>query len=357
MTSIVDICNRALQAIGTRTNVTQAELTANSTNEAKQFNLIYENCRDDLSRMAPWNCAFNYAPLTRITSAPGTQENPTYSATTWVKGLPAPGWAYAYQYPEDCLKPCYIVPSGISQDFAIPIFPVTTGIGMSPIISGMPVVRYKVGVDQFYMVTGATPVAGGSGYAVGDLITLETPSPTGAPAVLQVATLTGDAIATVTAVNLISGAATAASGSYYSKVLTTVAQGFTTGSGIGATFDLTFGAITDQRVILTNQQNAVLAYCKRIIDPNVMDTLFQSAWIQLIAANLAIPLTGDKALANMNIQLVNNDIQEARKADANEGLTLNDVTPDWLRVRGIGSAQSMMAAQSSFDWGGLFPLF
>jgi hypothetical protein len=360
MTSVTDICNRALQAIGTRTDVTDAELAAGSTNEAKQFNLIYANARDDLSRMAPWNCCFDTMNLVYITSSPGTPENTSAATTLWQKGQPAPPWAYEYQYPVDCLRACFVIPANqTTQGAGIPITTAVTG-GAASFWQGAPV-RFRISIDQFYPVTAATKVAGGSGYAVGDLITLaqapQGTAPLGAPVVLQVATLSGSAVATVTVVNQIAGSATPLGGSYFAKQTAVQAQGSTTGAGVGATFALTQGAKGDQRVILTNQQYATLSYCKQVTDPNVFDTLFQSALIQVLSANLVVALTGDKQLANMMIGLANNDITEARKGDGNEGLTINDVTPDWIRIRGINWTEYYTGPYSGFDFGGLWPMY
>src|SRR5258708_1701219 len=111
MTSLTDICNRSLQSFGTRTDVTAGELAANSTNEAKQFNLIYANLRDDLLRLAPWDCATKTANLTYITSQPGTPENTSAATNLWAPGQPPPPWAYEYQYPWDCLRAVSIIPA------------------------------------------------------------------------------------------------------------------------------------------------------------------------------------------------------------------------------------------------------
>ena len=356
MTTVTDIYNRALQQIGQRTTVTSSEILAGSTNEAIQLNLIYENVRDDLSRMAPWNCCFNYANLSWITAAAGTPEYTSTATGTWAKGQPAPPWLYEYQYPEDCLRPAFIVAAEQNSSVGgIPIYPST--VGFSPRYTQGPFIRFRVGVDQFYPVTAATVVAGGTGYAVGDRITLargpSTSAPIGAPVVLQVATLSGSAVATVTVVNQIAGSSPPQGGSYFAKQTTTQAQGSTTGSGTGATFTLTHGSLGDQRVILTDQQSATLAYCKRVTDPNTFDTLFQSAFIQLLAATVAVSLTGQKELASDLIKLANMDIAEARKADGNEGLTVNDVTPDWLRGRGI-SWDNITPVNQGFDWGPLW---
>lgn len=358
MTTVVDIINRALQNIGTRTTVTAGELAANSSNEAIQANLIYENTRDDLIRMAPWDCVQAFFNLNYITSVPGTPENTSAGATQWAPGIPAPPWAYEYQYPVDCLRACYIVPQfATGYSGGVPITTAVTG-GASSFWQGPPV-KFKVSTDLFYPVTAAAVVAGGTGHAVGDIITLPlgatTSTPIGAAVKLQVATVAVGVILTVTVVNQVSGEATPLGGSYFTRQTGTIAQYSTTGSGTGATFTLTFGPQSSQRVILTNQEFAILAYNKQITDPNIMDTLFQSAWIDLLGAQLCIALSGDKTLANAMVASANNSIIEARKADGNEGLTVNDVTPDWIRIRGIAAIDAGWSPNTNFDWGSMWP--
>ena len=53
MTTVLDIANRALQIAGTRTNMSETEFTAQSSNEAIQVNLVIYKLRDELNRMAP----------------------------------------------------------------------------------------------------------------------------------------------------------------------------------------------------------------------------------------------------------------------------------------------------------------
>jgi hypothetical protein len=124
--------------------------------------------------------------------------------------------------------------------------------------------------------------------------------------------------------------------------------------GAGATFNLTFTPFsTTQRVILCNQSQAILCYNTQVVDPNVMDPLFQDAWVHILAARLTFQLAGDKALANQQIQLANSMVMEARKADGNEGITVNDVTPDFIRTRGgYGVGPNFEYSPNlSFDWG------
>jgi hypothetical protein len=357
LTTTTDITNRALQLLGTRTTVASL---AEASNEATQANLIINQLRDDLLRMAPWNSAFNFATLSLITAAPGTPENTSAATTTWVKGQPAPPWAYEYQYPPDCLRAQLIIPQ-FTTGFASGI-PITTAVtGGSPNWWTGPPVKFKVGIDQFYSASAAAVAAGGLGYVANDLITLagtvQGSPPIGAPAVLKVATTGGGgAVATASPVSSVIGQEVLA-GSYFLPPTNPVAQGSTTGAGAGATFNLTLAGPGDQRVILTNQEFAILGYCKQITDPNIMDALFIDAWTSILAARLAITLTGDKQLANAQIQNANNYIIEARKADGNEGLTINDTTPDWIRVRGINFSDWAISPNQGWDWGALWATY
>lgn len=360
MTTNVDIVNKALQFIGSRTTVDATELANETSNEAIQANISLVSLRDELLRMAPWNCGTNCDYLTYITSTPGTPENTSAATALWARGQPIPPWAYEYQYPSDCLKPLWVVPQySPSTVGSIPISPVQW---IAPVYYNGPPVKYKVATDKFYGISAAAKVAGGSGYVVGDQITLAESvagiAPIGAPAKLLVATLAGSAVATVTVVPNAFGSLQ--SGSYFSPPSGTIAQSATTGVGSGATFTVTPTVIGDQRVILTNQETAALMYVKRVTDPNVMDEDFQIAWALALGARLALALTGDKSLANMKLQEANAKIISARTADGNEGITVNDVTPDWLRVRGAAWPGDNAWTPNGFNsgiWGGLLPLY
>lgn len=364
MATVVDIINRALQAIGTRTSVNTTELANETSNEAIQANLSVTNLRQGLLRMAPWNCATKTKNLAYITSSPGTPDNTSPATTTWLPGQPTPPWSYEYQYPVDCLRPCFVIPQ--TQTGSVSGVPITTAVtGGAPSFWQGPPVAYKVATDEFYPVTAGAVVAGGTGFAVDDEIQLPFAAagaePIGAPVLLRVATLAGSAIATAAVVNQIAGEASARGGSYFKPQTGTIAQykvfryGREITTATGATFTLTFGTRDTQRVILTNQEDAVLTYIKDIDNVNVMDTLFQSAWSSLIGATLAMSLTGDKSLANSLVVKANLAIEAARTADGNEGLTINDVTPEWLRIRGIDYPGWGMTGPGGFDWGGLWP--
>lgn len=360
MTANVDIVNRALQTFGTRTTVTAGELVANSTNEAIQANLVLTPSRRQLLRMAPWSCGLKTINLVYVSSVPGTPENVSPVTPLWQPGQPSPPWAYEYQYPVDCLRACWLIAAS-QTGFAggVPITTAVTG-GAAGFWRGPPV-KFKVQTDTFVPVTGAAVASPGLGYAVGDQITLaagvNTNPPIGAPAILQVATIGGSgAIATVSVVSQMPGAVLLG-GSYFAKQPNPVAQGSTTGAGVGATFTLTYGPAAPQRVVLTNQEFATMVHVVDIGDPNLMDDQFQEAWAQVLGAQLCLALTGDKKIANGLIMSANRMIEMARTTDGNEGLTVNDVTPDWLRIRGIDFESPYSGPFSGFDWGSMFPVF
>lgn len=367
MTTEVDITNRALQAIGSQSTITS--LTEQS-NEAVQAKLVIDQLRDDLLRMAPWDCCTAYANLVYITSVAGTPENTSAGTTLWQPGVPAPPWAYEYQYPVDCLRAVFVVPQ-FQTGFSGGI-PITTAVtGGAPAFWQGPPQKFKITTDLFYPVLTATPNAGGEFYNVGDVLTLmagpNTEPPIGAPVQLIVTGETDGAVTDVDVINQVSGSATPQGGSYFThQINTPIPVGtvqnpggvtFNT-QGSGATFDLTYGPRSSQRVILTNQEFATLCYNRQITDPNVMDPMFIDAWTMILASRLVIAITGDKALANMKIAEANRYVEEARKADGNEGLTVNNITPDWIRARGIDFSDDVWGNSGyDYQWGNSFPMY
>lgn len=268
MTSEVDVVNRALSSLGTRSSI--AALNENSP-ESRTALVWLEPLRDELLRLAPWNCCKNYIGLSLICAAPGTPENPTQVALTWQKGIPAPPWIYEYAYPADCIRPLWIVPQ-FTTGFSGQI-PITTAItGGPPTYWNGPPVRFQVAIDQIDQNTGL-------------------PSNTG----------------------------------------------------------------IDQKVILTNQEQAILCYNRQITDPNIMDSQFVQAWVAALASRMAMQMTGDKGLAQLKVQEANQFIIQARVGDGNEGLTVNNVTPDWIRIRGVDYIEANFTP--TVDWGNLLTIF
>lgn len=355
MPTTTDIVNQALQSFGSRTTV--ASLSEVS-NEATQANIALFPLLSELLRKAPWNCATIFDNLSLITAAPGTTDNPTAPTTQWQRGQPAPPWLYEYAYPLGCLRPLWIVPAIQNNAGAVPIYPpgVVTGAGL--LNSAGPVIPFKVAIDFFYSFGSIAVAAGGAGYAVGDSITLAgTPvgsAPIGLPGSLIVSSVAAGAVTGVTIISSVPNRSPAVGGSYFAQQTNPIAQGSTSGSGTGATFNASGWINTDQRVIVTNQADATAAMIKSINDPNMMDSLLLGAWIAILAARLCWALSGNKEVANAKIKETNEYILQARMADANEGLTVNDVTPDWIKVRGLWTFNEIA---TGFDWGPLFPMY
>lgn len=359
MTTTVEIVNQALQGFGSRTTV--ASLTEIS-NEATQANIIIQQLRLEILRKAPWNSATIFDNLTLVSSAPGTLTNPTAPTTTWRRGQPSPPWLYEYAYPTNCSRPLWIVPNVPNNLGTISIYPPGVVVGQNNMNNLGPVIPFKVGIDFFYSFLTPTIASGGAGYLVNDVITLAlTPAglaPIGLPGQLLVTAAPAGVVSTVGIISPIPDRVPAPGGGYYAVQTNPVAQSSSNrlgaAGGSGATFNLADWIATDQKVILTNQPDATLAYIKNVTDPNIMDSLLLACWTSALSARLCYALSANKEVANAKLKEANEYILQARIADANEGITVNDVTPDWIRTRGFGGFNEIA---TGFDWGPLFPMY
>jgi hypothetical protein len=104
------------------------------------------------------------------------------------------------------------------------------------------------------------------------------------------------------------------------------------------------------RVILSNYYGAQLIYTGLMQYPDAWDPLFAQAMVSGLAARIAMPLIEDKKFAREirvdNIQIAKSALDAARVRDGDEGWTVSDHTPDWIRIRTSGIA-----------WGGPGVLF
>jgi hypothetical protein len=93
--------------------------------------------------------------------------------------------------------------------------------------------------------------------------------------------------------------------------------------------------------ILTNVQGAQCVYTSAMFDPQQWDSLFMTAEVALLAGRLALAVVGDKKLAmalrTAASQEAAGALNLARVADGNEGWSVQDHLPDFMRVRGIQS--------------------
>lgn len=110
MTDEIDICNRALAQVPTRTTITSLNPATDDSEEAAACAMIFESTRDQLLSMAWWNFARKTATLELNKCAPGTPEFTGTETVLWNEDFPPPPWAYEYLYPDDCIQARYIIP-------------------------------------------------------------------------------------------------------------------------------------------------------------------------------------------------------------------------------------------------------
>ena len=97
ITSQLQIFNLALNAVGTRSNLTSVD---ENTREAEVCRLWYSVVLDQMLAAAHWGSARSHARLALITER-------DYSAD-WVASDPAPEYSYMYGVPTDMLTPRYL---------------------------------------------------------------------------------------------------------------------------------------------------------------------------------------------------------------------------------------------------------
>jgi hypothetical protein len=87
------------------------------------------------------------------------------------------------------------------------------------------------------------------------------------------------------------------------------------------------------RKLMTDVSSVNLIYLKKLTDPNDMDSLFIGAYTAKLAAELALPVTGSRSVAEQMWQLYERKIREARTIDSQEG------TPVTLDAQSIVDAR------------------
>ena len=90
------------------------------------------------------------------------------------------------------------------------------------------------------------------------------------------------------------------------------------------------------KVILTNLSLAQVVYTINEPNPDFWDSQFQAAYVASLAAFLIPPLNLNMSLLSMQTKIADNIIAQARTADGNESVQVQDHTPDWMLARGCG---------------------
>jgi hypothetical protein len=123
-----------------------------------------------------------------------------------------------------------------------------------------------------------------------------------------------------------------------------------------------FAVTTDQddagnqvKVVCTNASQAIACYTYACDNPDLWDASFIGAMQDAVAGAITITLTGKIQLARGMLGKANESIMAARANDGNEGLTIYDTVPDWIRIRGYNYYDGLSPGLS-IPWGPLFSL-
>jgi hypothetical protein len=140
MTTVADIANRALQAIGAQATVTSIFPPDALSTEAAAVNILYTSRMQALMRAAHWNFARFQAPLSQLKAA--MNDDGTVSSDP-----PPVPWLYEYAMPSDCLKARFIMPYFNALE-GVPLVPFTLGMQATPLWYNNPAVPFIIGVDM-----------------------------------------------------------------------------------------------------------------------------------------------------------------------------------------------------------------
>lgn len=104
-------------------------------------------------------------------------------------------------------------------------------------------------------------------------------------------------------------------------------------------------------VVLTNVENAIAVYTVNQQIPQIWDADFQSAFVALLGAYLVPALSLNMALMDRQFKLADEFITRARIRDGDEGYTVQDHTPDWIKARNGGIGWGYAGAGGPyFNW-------
>lgn len=90
----------------------------------------------------------------------------------------------------------------------------------------------------------------------------------------------------------------------------------------------------DVNVLLMNQPQAIGVYTKRITNPNLFSADVVDALAYYLGSRICVTLTGEVSKAVALFQGAERLVKQAQASNGNEGLTVIDQVPDWIRVRG-----------------------
>lgn len=100
---------------------------------------------------------------------------------------------------------------------------------------------------------------------------------------------------------------------------------------LGVPFEI--GTANGVTVVNTNAQQAIGSYTMRVTNVALFPPQFVTALAGRLAKVIVIPLSGDKGLAQGADTIATEIVATAKATDANQGMTIIDNVPDWLKAR------------------------
>ncbi len=300
-----NIINLALSKLGSeRLTLSDSEITANTISHAKTVNLHYEQTLGELTRMHSWNCCKKRQRLSPYEILVETQGGNVASI-----GGGTGTTLFASETLSFAGRPKY---------FTDPT--VTTGLTIS-----FDYQNYNSKGDKgVWGISGLASAAGDGTTSTGDLTGDNTYTPVGH-------TYSGGAdhgVVSVTSVkpdfeyDFSFALPTDAIRSFY----------LTNSAEVYKFMKPRVDWVIEGNAILTNEEKVFLCY-DGIPDPVAMDSLFAQAFITLLAARMAIPITGDLKMYEFLLQEFNSVIMpEARRVNGTERLDPPTIDSEWLEA-------------------------
>lgn len=286
-----DISNRALDAIGNPNSIGDLQ---EGTREAQVLLRHYSPTLRQISRGANWNCLRKKVALVLLNDATGqtTQQqiNDGGPVTVGPGTVGMRPWLYEYRWPTDCLKVRFV-----PRDHNGERPPTPNGnlaIPPTPLFTGQTDVQFAREVPTRFLVTNDS-----------------VPNLVGVPE---------------------------------------------NWADVPDTSQILGQGLTSQTVILTNHRHATAVYTALITYPDQWDSLFQEAFVAMLAIRVALPLVPDHKMAlsvrAQQVGIAKAALDQARISDGNEGFTSVDQRVDWLRIR--NSAGGRFGGRGWGDEGG-----
>lgn len=297
MATKTDIINLSLSKLGSeRLTLTDSEITANTLSHAKTVNLHYDQTLQELSRMHKWNCckARNRLGSYKIQIVNGS----SFGSTTVI--LEATGTSASGRPIFDSVSPNTVIASDTDG---------YTKLEFDEDNGGRWKLTRRQSITRTHYVTSTEYTPTLTFESGGDIATVTVVKPDFEYSYQH--RIPSDFIRTTYVTDTAEVYAYGKSKVYYS---------------------------IEGNALLSNEENIYMCYVKQP-DPSDMDSLFTQAFVTLLAARMAIPITGDAKMYQVLLQEFNSVIMpEARRINGFEKQDSPEVDSEFLEATYISNS-------------------